>query len=184
MRKLLISATAISLAAGLAIAGDMEVEDEVAECVTQIEVYEEFYDFRHDDKRSDCESWVISHYEEPPSDLDRLHEICMATLRGLEPLISSGMPKNPEAECDTVSVNAYANNAEWEAQVSAVTDAITGMVPQFAGSSCFQGTASCYAGCATLDSSLDRSLCGMDCNVDLIACIGGEIGDVVVEIVE
>ena len=37
---------------------------------------------------------------------------------------------------------------------------------------CFQSYGACMDYCATLDSFTERSLCGMDCNLDFAACLG------------
>ena len=43
---------------------------------------------------------------------------------------------------------------------------------------------SCYSACAYLDTAVNRALGGMDCLVDLVGCVGGEVGEVVVDAIE
>jgi hypothetical protein len=42
---------------------------------------------------------------------------------------------------------------------------------------CFQQYAACMDYCAQLWDAADRSLCGMDCNLDFVVCLGGVLGE-------
>jgi len=111
------------------------------------------------------------------TEADELFEMCVDGLTVIEDVLGYAVTGDIAVTCDGVVDYAMVNFKTSEDRIDHMASWLGWHWPYASGSSCFADSGACYSGCATLPTAAARSLCGLDCSVDLIGCVGGEIVD-------
>lgn len=162
---------------------DTQYKKAVKKCSAQLEdIQLESKTSFEDDNDAVCDAWLVS-IEELRTPEDELHEICIDGVYAIEDALGYGITDDMDTYCEDAVSWAVSGSSDYDEQVELVWDYLSGSMP-IASSSCFQDAGGCYSACAYLDTGVERGLCGMDCLVDLVSCVGGELGDVIEDVVD
>ena len=162
---------------------DTQYKKAVKKCSAQLEdIQLESKTSFEDDNDAVCDAWLgtIEEFRTPE---DELHEICIDGVYAVEDALGYSITGDMDAYCDAAVSWATSGSSDYDEQVELVWDYLSGSMP-IASSSCFKDAGSCYSACAYEDNAISRSLCGMDCMVDLLGCVGGELGEVIEDVVD
>lgn len=123
------------------------------------------------------ETEIEYHESDISTEAGQLFEMCVDGLAAIEDALGYAVTGPVTVTCDDVVDYAMVNYKTSEDRIDHMASWLGGHWPHAAGSSCFDDIGACYGDCATLPTAAGRSLCGLDCSVDLIGCVGGEIID-------